>query len=235
MQPPAPQKKDAEILKISTSKQYKTVEELFKKSNPDSVYYTLLFLSSIIVATGLLLNNSIVIIGGMLVTPLLSPILIIALGIATGEIQAIQTSTILVLKSLGIVIAVSFILSFLLGDRAFDLSVFGYSQNLEILYFIVAFVSGIAATFAWARKEVAEILPGVAVAVSLVPPLSAIGIGLRSFSGSVFQQAVVIFLFNLIGVVLGSLVVFSILKFQKVSKVVRQEAEAVTETKSDKE
>lgn len=215
-----------EILKITKSAQYHTVEELFKKSQADSVYYTLLFLSAIIVATGLLLNNATVVIGGMLVAPLLSPMLIIALGITTGEVHAIHSSFLLVLKSFAIVIGVSFFCAFLLGNRAFDLSIFGYAENLEILYFIVAFTSGIAATFALVRKEVAEILPGIAVSVSIVPPLSAIGIGLRSFSSDIFQHTLVIFLFNFIGIVLGSLVIFSLLKFQKTEKLVHEEAKA---------
>jgi len=221
-----------EILQVSRTAQYHTVEELFKRGHADSVYYTLLLLSAVIVATGLLINNATIVLGGMLVTPLLSPILIIALGMATGEMHAIHSSLFLVLKSISIVVGVSFALALLLGDRAFDLSVFGYAENLEILYFIVAFTSGIAATFAWAHKEVADILPGVAVAVSLVPPLSAIGISLRSFNGDVFQQAFVIFIFNFVGVILGSLVVFSLLKFQKTEQLVHAEAQA-TEKKSE--
>jgi uncharacterized hydrophobic protein (TIGR00341 family) len=213
-----------EILAIKKSEQYKTVEELFKKSHPDSVYYTLLALSSVIVASGILLANPTIVIGGMLVTPLLTPILIIALGISVGDIKAIRSSSILVLKSILIIIGLSFLLAFLFGAKTKDIYSFGDSLHVAVLYFVVAFVSGAAATFAWVRKEVTEILPGVAIAVSLIPPLGVLGVSLIAFSFSVSRLALLVFTFNLIGVILGSIVVFSLLKFYKSEKIVHQEA-----------
>ena len=78
------------ILKMTKVDQYKTVEELLKKSESHSVYYTLLILSVCIVAIGLLLGNAAIVIGGMLVTPILTPILVIALGFSTGQMGAIK-------------------------------------------------------------------------------------------------------------------------------------------------
>lgn len=220
------------ILNVKKSEQYDTVEELFKKSQPNSIYYTLLFLSSLIVAAGLLLGNSTIVIGGMLVTPLLTPILIIALGIAVGELGAIKSSAILVLKSLFIVIAVSFGLALLLGSDEGNVLLFGNALNYAVLYFIVAFASGVAATFAWVRKEVADILPGIAVAVSIVPPLGVIGIGLSALNPEVLRLSILIFIFNFLGVILGSLVVFSLLKFHKSAKAVHEEITAAAKEES---
>ena len=211
------------ILDITKSERYKTVEELFDNCQANSVYYTLLFLSSIVIACGLLLANPIIIIGGIMVTPLLTPILVIALSVSVGEVRAIKSLSLLVLKSTLIIIVVSFVLA-ILFDKQPDPFIFGDSLRVAVLYFIVAAASGVAATFAWARKEVADILPGLAVAVSLVPPLSALGIGLSSFDLEVSRLAFLTFTFNFIGVLLGSIVVFSLLKFNKLDKVVHKEA-----------
>ncbi|MFC1598313.1 hypothetical protein ACFL2M_02150, partial [Patescibacteria group bacterium] len=78
-------KKKAKILQVTKADQYKSVEELFERSHKNSVYYTLLVLSALVIGSGLLLNNAAIVIGGMLIAPVLSPILIIALGFAVGD------------------------------------------------------------------------------------------------------------------------------------------------------
>ncbi|GBE16544.1 hypothetical protein BMS3Abin15_00365 [bacterium BMS3Abin15] len=211
------------ILDVTKSEQYRTVEELFDNCQANPVYYTLLILSSLIIACGLLLVNPIIIIGGILVTPFLTPILVIALSISVGEMKAMRSLSFLVLKSAFIIIAVSFVLALLFGTQP-DSLIFGDSLRVAILYFVVAVTSGVAATFAWTRKEVADVLPGLAIAVSLVPPLSALGIGLSNFDFYISRLAFLTFTFNLIGVILGSLVVFSILKFHKSEQVIHKEA-----------
>jgi uncharacterized hydrophobic protein (TIGR00271 family) len=212
-----------QILKITRSDQYKTVDELLKKSGSNSVYYTLLILSVCIVAIGLLLGNAPVIIGGMLVTPLLTPILVIALGIATGQTKAIAYSGGLVLRSLLLVVGISFVLALFFGQPAASAYTIADSMKAGVLYFIVAFVSGVAATFAWVHKEANDVLPGIAVAVSLVPPLSLLGISLGAFDVAQMRFSFLIFLANFIGIILGSMVVFSLLKFYKTEKKIERD------------
>lgn len=217
--------KNFKIWHLTNSDKYHTIEELFKKSQSNSIYYVLLALSSLIVASGLLLNNSTIVIGGMLVTPLLSPILLIALGISVGEIKVIKSSAILVLKSVLIIAGLSFLLAVLFGKPA-EFFLFGDSLRVAVLYFFVAFVSGVAATIAWTRKEIGEILPGIAIAVSLVPPLSLSGISLSAWDLDLSRLSLLMFIFNLAGIILGSIIVFSLLKFYKTDKVVQKEAAA---------
>jgi len=221
------------ILDIRNSEKYDTIEGLFEKSTANSVYYTLLFLSSVIVSSGLLLDNAAIVIGGILVAPLLTPILVIALGVSVGESKAIRSSLSLVLKSIFLVIVISFILSIIFGsdDNVF---IFNDSLRLAVLYFIVAFASGVAATFAWTRKEVAEIMPGTAVSVSLMPPLAIVGIYLSKMDMVYLRLSLFVFIFNLVGIILGSMVVFSLLKFSKAEKVVEQEAKEQIEERVNK-
>jgi len=217
---------DGNILVIKKSDQYRTADELIKKSQPNSVYYTLLIISSIIIASGLLLDNSAIVIGGMLVTPVLTPVLLIALGLAIGELKSIKNTAVLMGKSFLIIFLASFFLSLIFGTGQ-EIKTFDNSMTAAVLYFIVALAAGAAATFGWARKDLAEVLPGIAISVSLVPPISLAGIGLSRLSFTTVQFYFVVTFFNLLGVIIGGLVVFSLLKFYKIEKRVEADIKEI--------
>jgi len=204
---------------ITKSDQYRAVNDLIIESNPGSNYYTLLILSSVIIAAGLLLANSAILIGGMLVTPLLTPILLISLGITLGRPFLLKKPAKLILKSVAIILVVAFLFGLIFSvpdDKEFFSSViFNNTISSAFLYFIVAFASGIAATFAWVRKKVTNMLPGISIAVSLVPPIALVGIWLAQIEIENARFFLMVFLFNLIGIIMGSMIVFSMLKFYK--------------------
>ena len=218
------QQKKGNILAVSTAEQFKTVEELFERAQSNSVYYTLLILSILIVATGLLLGNAPIVIGGMLVTPVLTPILVIALGLVVGEIRAIKHPGILVLKSVIITIFISALMTVAFGEHAMNQALEN-TLRTAVLYFIVASASGVAATLAWVRKDIADIMPGISIAVSLVPPLSLIGIELGALDLEAARFYFLIFCLNFVGIILGSMIVFSLLKFQKSGWEVQRQVE----------
>lgn len=222
--------KKESILNVTKADQYKTIEELFERSHKNSVYYTLLILSAFIIASGLLLNNDAIVLGGMLVTPVLTPVLVISLGFAVGELEAVTSVLVLMLQSFLALIIGSFVLALIFGGPE-EIKVFDNSMRTAVLYFIVAICSGIAATFAWTRKEVADVLPGVAIAVSLVPPLSLIGIYLAALNLDGARFYFLVFLFNFIGIFVGSLVVFTMLKFYRMEEKVHEETNDIQEEK----
>ena len=73
---------------------------------------------------------------------------------------------------------------------------------------VVAAIAGFAAAFAMTKSTLNEMLPGVAIAVALVPPLAVAGIGLAHFDWTIFANAFLLFLTNVIGIVLFAVVVF---------------------------
>jgi len=180
------------------------------------------------------LGNAAIIIGGMLVTPVLTPVLLISLGIATGEISAIKGAAILLGKSSAILILGGIILSLVFGspDAPFILE---DTVTTAALYFLVALAAGVAGTFAWARKDVIDIMPGVAIAVSLVPPLVLVGIGIGQGDGVLARSNFLIYLLNLFGIVVGSLIVFSLLQFYKTRGVIEQKTAEVEAVKKQQE
>lgn len=211
------------ILKVSRSDQFKTVDELLKKSRPDSIYYTLLILSIFIISAGLLLSNMAIVIGGMLVTPVLTPILAVCLACSVGNINAIRNRSILLMKSFLLIIGVSALMTLLFGSPPTESFIMDNTMRTAVLYFIVAVTAGVSATFAWVRKEVADVLPGIAIAVSLVPPIALVGIWFGAFDIEMIRFYLLVFIFNLFGTMMGSLVVFNLLKFYKSKGKVREE------------
>jgi uncharacterized hydrophobic protein (TIGR00271 family) len=226
--------KKGDILKVSTAEQFKTVGELFERAQPNSVYYTLLVLSIFIVVTGILLENAPIVIGGMLVTPVLTPILVIALSIIVGEVKAIKGPGLLILKSIILTIGISIILTFAFGLETIQQNL-PNTMRTAILYFIVATTSGMAATFAWVRKDIAEIMPGISIAVSLVPPLSLIGIYLGLLDLETARFFLLIFVLNFVGILLGSMIVFSLLKFQRSGWEVHRQVQEAEKIQASKE
>lgn len=232
---------DEALLKITKSKQQHVVEGLIEKSRPSSPYNLLLIFSSIIIACGILMDSMAIVIGGMLVTPLLSPILAIVLGISTGEVGLVNRSAWITLRSVLMVVVISMVFGFLF-PAGLDNNQFIATVQPNILYVIVALISGAAATFAWSNNDINEALPGVAVAISVVPPLAVLGLGIGVFSAEMIRTSFVVFALNFLGIVMGSLVVFSLQQFYKSKReahrrVVEEmkEAEIIKQNKNGKE
>lgn len=211
-----------EALDLDPHQQFKTITDLLAKSIPTTTYYILLILSSVIITIGLLLNNTPIVIGGMLVTPLLTPILVIALGISVGEFNLIARTGKFVGYSCLYVMAGGLLMTVLFGAPS-EFSLIENTMRTSLLYFVVALASGMAATFAWIKREISDTLPGIAIAVSLVPPLSLIGIGLGMFNFEFTLFYFTIFVLNILGILMGSLIVFNLSKFHRSSKIIESE------------
>jgi uncharacterized hydrophobic protein (TIGR00271 family) len=95
------------------------------------------------------------------------------------------------------------------------------------LYFIVAFISGFAATYALVHDNLNEMLPGVAISVSLVPPLAVVGIGLGMLNAQLAIGAFTLFVLNVAGIAFASMIAFSLMDLHSTRKVadsaIRQE------------
>lgn len=78
---------------------------------------------------------------------------------------------------------------------------------------IIALASGAAGTFATSREDVSDALPGVAIAVSLVPPLAVVGICLSARAFTMALGAFVLFLTNLLAIVVAALALFAVMGY----------------------
>jgi len=216
------------ILEVSKRELLQTVDEIFSKSQPGSLYYTFLVLATFVITPGLLLNNGFIVVGGMLIAPVITPVLLIALGLAVGEPKALRGAFLLLLKSALLVIIISALISLIFGGTDQG-TIFDNTLSTAVLYLLVAFAAGSAGTFAWVHKQVSDMLSGIAIAISLVPPLALVGIRLSQGDVEISQFYFLIFFLNLVGLIVGSLVTFSLLKFSKVEKKVQQEVNEAAE------
>lgn len=203
------------------------VERLMVGSAPRQDFFFLIVLATLMASFGLLIDNVSVIIGSMLVAPLLSPIMSVAMGVVVSDRKLLSRSGMTIAKSSAYSIIAAAIVTILFSSTA------GLNGSLNpeivsrlhpgIIAAAIALVAGIAASYSFVKPELSAALPGVAVSVALIPPLAVAGIGLARFDLSVFSESLILFLVNAACIVFGSMVIFSLLKFSKAAAVVSRE------------
>lgn len=180
---------------------------LWRSAESSSNYYLLLFLSGAIATFGLLANSSATVIGAMIVAPLMGPIEGIAFAMVMANRRLFKRACLsLVLGSL-LTIGTAAILSGVIGIDSLTEEISARTRP-TLLDLGVALAAGGAGALAKSRRGVADALPGVAIAVALVPPLSVIGIGIAFASQQIFLGASLLFLTNLIGIIFSGAIVF---------------------------
>ena len=197
----------------ASQEQYTTLfTNLREEGKVNSVYITLLILSTMIATFGLFINSSSVVIGAMLLAPLMQPIVSLSMGVLrqdTGlEINGAKSIFWGVLAVLGTaaIIAMFTPIERMTTEMAGRLSP-------TILDLFVAIVSGIAAAYVKSNEKILGALAGVAIAVALVPPIAVAGIGLGWGNWHMFMMAFLLFTTNLVGIVLAAALTFVLLGF----------------------
>lgn len=208
----------------------KAIENLISHSSPRAHFFFMVLLSVCMATMGILLNSTVVLIGSMLIAPMLYPVLSLAMGFSMGDFHLIYRSVVTLFKSFVIAVSASFLLSIILHSTIIDYaSLAKQFSNKEFLFFsgIVAVISGMAGAYALIKTELSENLPGIAIAVALVPPLASIGVALANFNTYMMRGALLLFILNVLGVVFSAGTVFSLFKLGA------KRAVAVQATKQD--
>ena len=177
-----------------------------------SAFWTMLTLSAVIAAAGVLSDSTATVIGAMIIAPLSTPIMGIALGIVKRERRGATRYVLfgsLLVTGIGVVFSAAL-------PGGYDL--LGNSQIASrtspgLLDVIAAVATGFAGAVALARRDVAAVLPGVAIAISLVPPLAVVGVCLGQGAGWLALGALLLFLSNLLALVLSGTVVYAVLGY----------------------
>lgn len=182
-----------------------------------SAFWTMLVLATIIAVAGLLADSTATIIGAMIIAPLATPIMGMALGI-------VQTDGRLVLRSAGVVAAgtgVAVLIGALVAlPLPASLDAVGNSQIVGrtspgILDMVAAVATGLAGAVGLSRRDVSSVLPGVAISISLVPPLGVVGICLGQGRPLLALGALLLFLSNMVALVLAGTLVFTAYGFAR--------------------
>lgn len=225
-------KKRKTVIFASLFEKKQAVEKLIEESVPTSEFYFLLVSSSVIVTLGLCLNSASIIIGGMLLAPLFSPLLILGLGIVISNKEILFSNFKNFLKSLATIVLTSLILTFLLNLKESTYEILlRTTPSLE--YFLVAFVAGVSGTYFWIKPHLQNLISGIIIAVALIPPLTCFGIGINLLNRDIISGSLMSFLVNCIGIVLGSILIFSLFGFGKEEKIEKIIEKKVKELKKE--
>jgi uncharacterized hydrophobic protein (TIGR00271 family) len=173
-------------------------------------FYVLLAISVVMATIGLYRNSGAVVIAAMLIAPLMSPILDIASTLVMGWTVRVLRLLLAVGIATVLTIALAFVIPFLVdaprGMIIPDQVMARTDPGLEEL--VVAIASGLAGAYVQMRKQEAALIPGVAIGVSLVPPLSAAGLLLYFGELALAWEATLLYLTNLSAIVLCASLVF---------------------------
>ena len=186
------------------------VRKLLESSTPSFDFFYLVGLSVTMATLGLLADSPSIVIGSMLIAPLLYPILGVALGLVMSNFEVLGRSMLTLIKSLIIALVLSVVATLLFGD-GFVTSEMAARLDPSFIHFMVAVVAGAAVSFALARPEWSETLPGIAISVALIPPLAVVGTGIAMLDMAVITGSVVMLLMNLFGIVFSAMVSFSLM------------------------
>ncbi len=174
----------------------------------------ILVCSIIIASVGLNVDSTAVIIGAMLISPLMGPIRGIGFGVGTNNLTLIKLS----MKNLGITVAVSLVTSYIyflvtpvdqLTNQLF------LRTEPNFLDVIIAFTGGLAGVIAAVKGKNDTVIPGVAIATALMPPLCTAGYGLANAEWNYFFGASYLFLINSVLITLSTIVVVRYMNFPK--------------------
>jgi uncharacterized hydrophobic protein (TIGR00271 family) len=177
-----------------------------------SRFWTLLVLAAIIASAGIVSDSTATVIGAMIVAPLMTPILGTVLSIVTGDGRNLVRSVALVVSGAVAVVALGYIVALFVP---YDIVAATSTQvagriNPHLIDLVAALATGAVGSFALVRSDVSDTLPGVAIAISLVPPLAVVGITLEAGAGNESVGALLLFLTNVGAILLSGLVVMAL-------------------------
>ena len=172
----------------------------------------ILILSVLICSIGLNLNSNAIIIGAMLISPLMGPIT--GIGFAVGTFD--RDLLIKAIKNFSIAIIISVLASFIFFSFApisFDHSELDARISPGIMDLFVALFGGFAGILAGTRGSKTNVIPGVAIATALMPPLCTAGYGLAEGDMTYFLGAAYLFFINSVFISVSALLVVRYLRF----------------------
>jgi uncharacterized hydrophobic protein (TIGR00271 family) len=179
-------------------------DALFIQRGPKaSKFWTLLVLAAVIATAGVLSDSTATVIGAMIVAPLMTPILGTSLALVLVDRHNLARSIGLVAAGALSVIAIAYVLGW--AGHPMD----AYATNSQVsgrisptlIDLMAALATGTVGAFALVRRDISDALPGVAIAISLVPPLAVVGLLLQVGRYSDAAGAGLLFLTNLAAIV----------------------------------
>ncbi|MCD4792813.1 MAG: TIGR00341 family protein [Bacteroidales bacterium] len=178
----------------------------------------ILIASIFIASIGLNQNSTAVVIGAMLISPLMGPILGVGLSVGTNDWNTLKRSLKFFLISMIVSVITSTVYFLITPLKEVNSELFARTQPTLLDVFIGIF-GGMAGIIAGSSREKANVIPGVAIATALMPPLCTAGYGLATSQFSFFIGALYLFFINSVFISLSTFVAVKYLKFPMMNYV----------------
>lgn len=172
----------------------------------------ILFFAILVASLGLNMNSTAVIIGAMLISPLMGPIVGIGFGVAINDLSLIRKAfkNYLFAASVGLVASTVYFLLSPIDEAHSEI----LSRTLPTIYdVLIAFFGGFAGIIALSSKHKGNVIAGVAIATALMPPLCTAGYGLATGQFNFFLGAFYLYLINSVFIALATLITTYFMKF----------------------
>lgn len=182
----------------------------------------ILIFAIFIASIGLNVNSTAVIIGAMLISPLMGPIMGFGLGIAINDFQLVKRA----IRNLSVAAVISIATStiyFLVSPISDAQSELLARTQPTVYDVLIALFGGLAGVIAGTRKEKSNVIPGVAIATALMPPLCTAGYGIANGQWTFFLGAFYLFVINSVFIGLSTLLIVRFLKFPAVRYINQKE------------
>lgn len=172
----------------------------------------ILIFAIVVASVGLNMNSTAVIIGAMLISPLMGPINGMGYSIATYDFTLLRQS----IRNFSFAVMASLVAStayFFLSPISTAHSELLARTSPTIYDVLIALFGGLAGIVAISSRQKGNVIPGVAIATALMPPLCTAGYGLATAQLSYFLGAIYLFTINTVFIALSSVIISQILKF----------------------
>lgn len=168
-----------------------------------SAFWVLLTLAAVIASTGVVGDSTATVIGAMIVAPLMTPILGTALALVLADRRELLRSVAFVVGGALLVVVIGYLSGLLspVPEVAATNSQVASRVAPKLVDLVSALATGAVGAFALVRSDVSDTLPGVAIAISLVPPLAVVGLTFESGAPDQSAGALLLFATNVTAIV----------------------------------
>ena len=200
------------LIELEGEQKADVAKRIIDDMNIKGDYRIQMVLAAIIAALWLLINSTPVVIGAMLIAPILRPIQAASFWIATGNRKLILRSIWILLLTIALGVFSSLIVTLIIPLTQLTQEILIRTEP-TLIDLAIALASWVVGFLAFGYEKITDSIAWVAVAASLVPPLSVVWVGLALWNGLVAQGSFLLFLTNLIAIIFVGIILFYMFGF----------------------
>jgi len=184
-----------------------------------SRFWLLLVLAAVIASAGVVSDSTATVIGAMIVAPLMVPILGAVVAVVLADRRNLYRSLLFIAAGAAAVVAIGYVVGLCVDGPVVAATNSQVASRVAptFIELIAALATGAVGAVALARDDISDTLPGVAIAISLVPPLAVVGLTLESDAPKQAFGALLLFAANVTAILASGLVVMAIYRVHHLS------------------